>query len=274
MSGTSSPEQEQRLVAAATTGSQDAWHEIVERYSGLIHTMARRYLVGCDEDDERNIYVDVLEALYDGALARFDGRASLSTWIGVVTRSRCMDHLRHQRGRRQDPVWLERLSTADRQVYRQYYIEGLGFSQICESRRGNVRSFSVEQLGQALDRIDAHLDRSSRRRLAFELEARSVAAVSGRLLEFLAYSRQRAEEAAASSRTDLQVLERDTRALLERVEVAVLELETVEQEVVELRYRDGLTAETVATRLGLSNARQVYTISDRAILKLRKIMAL
>ena len=105
MRGSGSPDQ--NLARKAARGSEEAWHELVERYSGLIYSLIRRYLAHPDEDERRSVYVEVLETLQGGALARFDGRASLSTWIGVVTRSRCMDYLRRQHGRRQTPAWLQ-----------------------------------------------------------------------------------------------------------------------------------------------------------------------
>lgn len=260
------------LALAAAEGSVEAWHEFVERYSGLIYSLICRYLAHPDEDERGTVYVQVLETLHDGALARYDGRASISTWIGVVTRSRCMDHIRKERGRRQAPVWLEGLSERDQQVYRRYYLEGQGFTEICDPETGNGRTMSVEDLMESLDRIDEHLDRSLRRRLAFEFEARSVPVISGRLLEYLAFARQEAEQSRATYRADLAVLESEARHLTARLEIALLKLEKEEREVVRLRFKEGLTADGVATRLGLRSTRRVYTISDRAVSKLKGIL--
>jgi len=268
----SSDSHERDLVKSAVNGSVEAWHQLIEQYTGLIYSLIRRYIVQHDEDDLKTIYVDVLETLHQGALARFDGQASLSTWIGVVTRSRCMDYLRRQYGRRQDPIWLDGLSTEDQEVYRLFYVEGHSFSRISDQDLGNGNRFSVETLVEALDRIDAHLDRSTRRRLAFELKARSVAAVTGRLLEYLAFARQEAEEARAAYHSDLRLLEQEARQLLGRVDKAMLALDTVERDVVRLRYFDGLTAQSVAAQMNLRSTRRVYTISDRALRKLRRIL--
>jgi RNA polymerase sigma factor (sigma-70 family) len=260
------------LVQAAAAGSTDAWHQFVDRYSGLIYSVICRYLTRPDEDERRTVYVDVLESLYDGGLERYDGRAAISTWIGVVTRSRCMDYLRRQHGRKQKPVWLEGLSAADQEVYRLYFLEGQGFSELCARGDGNGPSASVDTLAEALDRIDAHLDRGSRRRMAYELHARSVPGVTGRLLEYMEYTRQQAEQASNEYRADLAVLERETRELVERLRTALEELEAEEREVIRLRYVDGLEAREVASRLELPGARRVYTISDRAVRKLRVVL--
>ena len=270
MKRTGSPDHD--LAQSAAAGSLESWHEFVERYSGLIYSVVCRYLVRPDEDERRTVYVQVLESLRDGALARYDERASLSTWIGVVTRSRCMDHLRSQHGRRQAPAWLEGLSDGDQEVYRRYYLEGQCFAQICSPDSGNGQTLSVEHLTEALDRIDVHLDRTVRRRLAFELEARSASAASGRLLEYLAFAREEAERSGDAYRADFEVLENETRQLFERLEGALLKLGTEEREVIHLRYHEGLNAESVASRLGLTSARRVYTISDRAVRKLRNFL--
>ncbi len=267
-------EQELELATAAASGCEDAWHEVIDRYSGLIYSMIRRYVSRPSEDEWRSIYVEVLESMHKGGLKRYDGRASLGTWIGVVTRSRCMDHLRHEHGRHQDPVWLAALSARDREAYRLYYIEGQSFSQICTGDPGNPPAFSVRHLSEALDRIDRHLDRRTRRHLAYELEARSVSAVTGRLLEYFSFARQCAEEAQAAYRSDLRVLETETRLLLGRMQEALSNLDSEEREVLRLRYYDGLNAEGVAAEMGLESPRKVYTISNRAISKLRKILAI
>jgi RNA polymerase sigma factor (sigma-70 family) len=272
MSVPGSPEHERRLLKLAVEGSEDAWHEFVDRYSGLIFSLIRRYLPHPNDDDRRSVYVDVLETLYEGALARYDGRASLATWIGVVTRSRCMDWLRHRSGRHRDPSWLEELPPFDQEIYRLFYVKGLSFTQICQENSGNAGAWSVDQLVEALDRIEARFDRSTRRRLAFELESRSVASATGRLLEYMAHARQEAEEAKAAHSSDLGILEWETRRLLARLHKALEELELEEREVIRLRFQEGLTAESVAARLGLLSARRVYTISDRALRKLRSTL--
>jgi DNA-directed RNA polymerase specialized sigma24 family protein len=263
---------DRKLVQAAASGSVDAWHEFIDRYSGLIHALICRYLSYPDEEERKSIYVDVLESLYEGGLERYDGRATVSTWIGVVTRSRCMDHLRKQHGRRQAPTWLEGLSAEDQEVYRLYYLEGQGFSELCRNGSGNGPHLSVDNLTDALDRIDAHLDRGSRRRMAYELEARSVTGASGRLLEYLEYSRQQAEHARATYQADLAVVARETRQLIDRLQGALEKLENEEREVIRLRFSEGLEAREVAERMDLPASRRVYTITDRAVRKLRLLL--
>ena len=48
------PVREQETVASAVSGSDEAWHEIVEQYSGLIYSIVCRYLTHPDEDERRD----------------------------------------------------------------------------------------------------------------------------------------------------------------------------------------------------------------------------
>jgi len=272
MTAKRTPDRELRLVESAVAGSEEAWQQFIVRYSGLIYSLICRYLPHPDEDARRSVYVEILESLHGGALARFDGRASLATWIGVVTRSRCMDHLRHELGRRKEPVWLKDFSEDERELYRLYYVEGCSLGQIRETQIGNGSRWSVERMMETLDRIEDKLDRTTRRKLAFELQARTVGSVSGRLLEYLAYARQEAEEAKSAHGTDLGALEDEARRLMDRMDAALSKLEAEERDVIQLRYYEGQTAEMVAQRASLDSPRRVYTIADRALRKLREIL--
>lgn len=266
------PAQERALVASAVAGDLTAWHAVVEGYSGLIWSLICRYLPHPDEDERRGVYVEVLESLHAGSLAEFDARSRLSTWIGVVTRSRCLDHLRSRRGRKQIPRWLAGLSELDQRIYQLYFLQGHSFDRICGEDLGNGEPFSVDSLLESLDRIEAHLDRGVRRRLAFELHARSSSSVPGRLLEYLVWARQEGEQEREKQRADRGVLERETRELLTRVTEAMGHLEAEEQEVLALRFEQGMTAKKIADVLGLTGQRRVYTILERALRRLKGIL--
>lgn len=268
----SSAHSDRQLAKSAADGSVDAWHRIIDRYSGLIYSLTCRYVKGHDVDDRRNVYVEVLETLHDGALARYDGRATLATWIGVVTRGRCLDHLRRKFGRNGSPPWLGDLAEDDQEIYHLYYVEGYRFDEICAIRSGHGRPCDADEIVQSLDRIDSRLDESSRLRLAFELEARTVFDVSGRLLEYLEFARQESEESIHDYRNDLANLDDDARALMNRLSQALESLDVDERNVIRLRYREGIEAKSVASRLKLKDARKVYTISNRAIRKLKKLL--
>lgn len=87
---------------AVLAGQKAAWDRYVENYAGIIFSVALRLLRmrtgSADSDEARDITQDVfLKLVKDDfrLLATFDpSRASMSTWLTVVTRSTAMDHLR------------------------------------------------------------------------------------------------------------------------------------------------------------------------------------
>jgi DNA-directed RNA polymerase specialized sigma24 family protein len=260
------------IAQRAADGDVPAWHAFVERYSGLIYSLVGRYLGDPDEDERRTVYVAVLESLHGGALARYDGRAALSTWIGVVTRSRCLDRHRSRHGRRQAPQWLAGLAERDQEVYRLYFLEGLSYALVCDRIRGKSPEFSVEDLVDALDRIEGHLDAGMRKRLAFDLQARTSGAASGRVLEYCAEISAETGDEDSVYAPEREVVEKELRARLERLEAAIERLDAEEAHAVASRFERGLTARETADVMGLSSPRRVYTIVDRALRKLREIL--
>jgi RNA polymerase sigma factor (sigma-70 family) len=59
---------------------------------------------------------------------------------------------------------------------------------------------------------------------------------------------------------------------MEEVRSLVEQLSEEEQEVLRLRYSEERTAREIADELGLGSQRRVYTILDRAVRKLRKLL--
>ena len=260
------------LAQAAAQGSLSAWHEFVSRYSGLIFSIVRRYLVICEDDEQRAVYVQCLEHLYRSQLARYDGRASLGTWVMTVTRSRCLDALRSRRGRKRPPVWLKDLSPHDQEFYRLYFLEGRSYGAIAEEFAHGGRIFTPELFAGSLARIEARMDRGLRTRMAYDLQARSVGAVSGRLLEFLDHLRLEQQERAEVLQADFELVQTQTRSLLEQVEACVARLKEPERGVIQLHFYDGLPAPEIARRMELSGPRRVYTLIDRGVGMLRSML--
>jgi DNA-directed RNA polymerase specialized sigma24 family protein len=190
----------------------------------------------------------------------------------TVTRSRCLDALRGRRGRRRPPTWLAQLSTLDREIYRLHFLEGRSYGSISEEFRRRGRTFSPEMLGQALTRIEARMDRGLRLRLAYDLQARSVGAISGRLLEFLDHLRAEQQEKGQALQPDLELVETQSRQVLQQIEACVAQLRDPERGVIQLYYYEGLAAPEIARRMALRGPRRVYTLIDRGVGMLRSMM--
>jgi DNA-directed RNA polymerase specialized sigma24 family protein len=260
-----------QLAQDVSAGVLAAWHEFVERYSALVLSVVRRYLADFDSEVTRDAYVDVLESMYSNGLARYDGRAALSTWVMAIARSRALDRRRALRGRHREPAWLARLPDRDREIFRLHYEDGESLEAIRDRFASRGEPLTAAEIVRALDRLEARVDRRLRTRLAYDLHARTVGAASGSLLDFLDHLRRENRAASEALRPDLLLMERRTRRLLDRVRRSVQDLDAEERKVVELRFYRALTAQQIADELGLAGPRRAYTLINRAVVNLRHI---
>ena len=88
---------ETTLVRNCQSGDPDAFRLLVERYQGRVfsiaHSLIRR------RDDVEDIAQQVFTKVYF-AIANFDFRCALITWIYRITINECYDHLRRNRSRK------------------------------------------------------------------------------------------------------------------------------------------------------------------------------
>jgi RNA polymerase sigma factor (sigma-70 family) len=86
------------LVARVCGGDQEAWNEIIERYSPLVWSICRRYQLSREDIDDvgQSIWLLLVENV--GNLRE---PAALPGWIATATRRECLRVLRAVR--RQDP---------------------------------------------------------------------------------------------------------------------------------------------------------------------------
>jgi RNA polymerase sigma factor (sigma-70 family) len=259
------------LVRRVQRGDLDAWHEFVDRFAGLILSISRRYLFD-DDDDARNTCVATLECLYRSGLERYDGRAALSTFVMTVARSRALDALRHLYGRKRPPAFLNGAAQLDQDLYRLYYIEGQGSDEIRARLGRNGRALAMDEYLAALDRLDERLDPRLRSRLAYDLHARTVGAISGRMLELMKSLQAWRQGVEESMRPDALLLETRTRALLEQIQACVENLDDDSRQAVHLHYYEGLNAKQIADEMQLPGPRRAYKLLERAIVKLRRML--
>jgi RNA polymerase sigma factor (sigma-70 family) len=257
------------LIEMILGGSTVHWHAFVDRYAGLIYSVVRRQLFVEDDDEVRTVFADILEALYRGKLAEFRGNSELSTWLIVVSRGKALDHLRHLQGRRKHPQGYETLSPFEREVFRFYHVEGLGFDAVIHSLQSAGMPANAEMIAHAVLKIESTLDKHYLRRLESDAKAPALGVVSGRLLDFLNHMdivRERADEEHPA-----EFLNRDaTQRMAARVRELLSELSEEERDIVRLRFEEGWTAQQIADEKGFAGQRRVYTILDGVLRKLRK----
>lgn len=155
-----------------------AFELLLERFQGKVFRLALSYLgTRSDaEDTAQDAFVRVWRAL-----PGYDGRASFSTWIYVITRNACFTELRKRRQRAASPLHetseplpegpqvgpesdlrldcmalLRTLPENQRQVVSLFYLEGRSYEQV------------AAMLDMPLNTVRSHLHRA-RRRLALSL---------------------------------------------------------------------------------------------------------
>jgi RNA polymerase sigma factor (sigma-70 family) len=90
------------LGATDAAARESAWPAFLNSYSRLLLHVARQ--VGHDYDAAMDAYTYIVEQLCAGDYHRLrgyagDGRSKFTTWLVVVARRLCLDHLRHRYGR-------------------------------------------------------------------------------------------------------------------------------------------------------------------------------
>jgi RNA polymerase sigma factor (sigma-70 family) len=254
------------LAREIVAGSTDAWARLVHGYSGLILSVARRYLYNADKDERRSVYVHVLEDLYRTRLKDYDGRCSLATWIVAITRSRSLDYLRSRYGRRSGPKWLNSCTSLEHTVYQLHYLEGLTVLDIVRRLEAAHKQTTESDVADCLHGLATRMGRRFRTRLAYDLHARN----GGSPLEALSEELRRVSELAAENdNPEVRFFLTEQEQMLERLRAHVARLDPEEREVVRFQFEEGLTARETAARMGLGGARRVYTILARALSRLR-----
>lgn len=262
--------QDLELVRAILAGSQEAWEQFVKKYAALILAVSRRFFR--DQDDVNEVFVSVLEGLYHHKLATFAGNSRLSTWLVVVTRNAAADRLRQRFGRRGVPRGLRGLSPLDREIFRLFYVEGLDCETVRHwAPRGSAPLTTAELCG-ALRRIEERLDDRILERIAHDLFASSVGALSDRMLEFLDLEDLEARAAGHEREPDHVAYQLEARETAKAVQAALDQLPEQERRILLLRYDQGWTARQIAAELGLRGEQRVYTLIRRGQRKLSQIL--
>ena len=261
---------DQELVRSVLAGSDVAWRRFLARYAGLIEAMIRRYLGPRERDDVRSLYAEVLESLYLRKLALYEGRATLSTWLTLVTRNHVLDHLRNRFGRRHPPQALRRLATNDREIFRRYYVEGWSFADVLRRLRTGDAAWNETRLLAALRRIEAQVGDRWLRRLAYDLHAQSIGAASGRLVAYLDHVRDEFRLNEGAHSPEYHLMEREANAVVERLRGVIASLPADQQRILSLRFERGWSARRIADELGLAGPRGAYTVLDRVVRGLRR----
>ncbi len=257
------------LAKRITDGSLEAWHEFIDRYTGLINHSIGEVLN--DQDEVATVYVAVLAGLYDGQLKQFKGESRLSTWLVFVARSKALDHYRSLHGRQTLPTCIEGLSKTEQQLFRMRFEQGLSLDAIRHQMK--VKGSDSIDLGATIARIGDLLSRSNRNRLDWNRRARQVGAESGRFLAFLEEQRRQAASRSRIANPETQLITKEAASTVRKIRAAIDELDIDDRNIMSLRFDHNLSARQIADRLSLTGPRRAYTLIESAIRRVRRTIA-
>ncbi len=261
--------EDRRLVENIKRGSEASWREFLDRYTGLIYGVLRRHLISEDEDEIRNVYVDILKSLHDGELFKYQNRSRLATWLTVLSRAKAFDYRRKLRGRNRLPGGVEQLTRFDRQVLQLYFVERLGLEIVAHTLHWKGYRVGTRDIVSAIERIEERLDNRFLKRLDDEAVARVSGGASVKVLRYLAHLSAQQQRDMVRDAPDQAILEEEARNDADQVRELIAGLRPEERKVVKLRFEKKLSARAIAEKLGIENPRRVYTILDRILAKFR-----
>lgn len=263
-----------RLVQAIRDGSVDAWHDFVNTYSGLIYAIVRRHLPAEDEDEWRDVYVDVLKALYNGELEKYVGGPSrLAAWLTVFTRRRVFDIVRQRHGRYRRPKGYSSLREIDKLVLRLFYEQRLPIEISVQMLKWNGHRVTSDEVAESICRIEETMDRRYLNRLDRQHQAQEMRAAKVSVLRHLAWLTIEYEDGRVADLADAELMANETQAAAERVRAIAARLSTEERKVIFFRFNREWSARKISDKMQLGGQRKVYTIIERALRKLRNAIA-
>lgn len=129
MSNPFSDKTDPELVLACLEGRQEAWEEIVERYSNFVYSIAWKYRLRWNLEVEfvNEIYQSVwLKVLNPEKLGQLKDRRKLPQWIGRIALGECVDYLRSMKKN----VVAENVNVAETEDLRKKLLLELGLSRL------------------------------------------------------------------------------------------------------------------------------------------------
>lgn len=252
-----------------SSNGRAAWESFLEVYSPVLYQTA----VACsdDEDDAADCYLHICEQLSRNGFRRLlkfkpEGSASFTTWLRVVGRNLCYDWHRAHSGRRRPFKLLQFLSELERRVYDCRFERGLSEEETLDQLRPAFPDLGPPQLHEVERRVEDSLGSrqrwilSTRRIHFFNLNA-ALAADDGQ--------NGVAQISDSHSNQESLFAAREQQAQLRK---SVASLSKEDRLMLQLRFEEDLSLETIAGLTGLGDAQRAHRRIRAVLEKLRAKM--
>jgi len=253
------------LIAHFQRNPEEAYAELLKRFSPVIIRMIRRFMH--DRDEVMEVYTSICERLRANnfkALRRFRINKEITPWLSVVVANACRDRFRKTRSVSVPQSVIDKLDPREKLVFRYYYQDRMPQSEIEHILGGKHDMPSTElDVAHALDKIESLLSVNKRWHLLNAL-AQNRATLSIEDLAEVGF------EAASTDKPDLN-LDEDLDDVA-RLNLALEQLDVQDRLMVLLRYEQRMKACEIAESLSLENHKYVYTRLRTIVGKLRRIM--
>ncbi len=242
------------LIAHFQRNPEEAYAELLRRYSSTLLRMIRRFMH--DQDDVMEVYTAVCERLRAKdfrALRRFQVSNELTPWLSVVVANSCRDRFRKLKAVSVPKSVISKLDDREKLVFKYYYQKRMGHDEIAQTIAGkNGLDCTLYEVAQAIDKINGLLSINKRWHLLMALN-QNAAMPS---IEDLAEAGFEARAPVRDEAVEEEELRGET---LDKLNDALETLDPEDQLLVLLRFEHGMKASEIADAMSIDDHKYVYT---------------
>lgn len=247
--------------------SQEAWAQFLDSYSSVLYQSARNHT--SNHDAAADCYLYICERLSSNGFRRLlkfrpEGKASLTTWLRVVSRNLCFDWHRSQSGRQRPFKSVQHLSPLELEIYNSRFVYGRSQQETLNRVESLFQGIAFAELSEIEERLQHALSSRQHWILSTRWRSESVEVPVGEDGE------SREGEIADPHPSQEKLL--SDRQVHEQLEKRVAALPARERLIVQLRFEQELSLEEIARVCGLRDAQNVHRALTAILRKLREAM--
>jgi len=252
------------LIERFIEDPEGAYRELLDRFTPVILRMIRRFIN--DPDEVMETYTAICERLRANnfqALQRFRINSELTPWLSVVVANACRDRFRKRRVVSAPQTVLKKLDEREQLIFKYYYQQHYQHNDIAEtvSSKHGLPTTPLDVM-HAIEKINDLLTVSKRWHLLTALN------VNRAVLSIEDLQEVGVQPAAMQVHPEMEhPLNHD---LIQRVNLALGELDPEDQLLVLLRFEHGMKATQIAQVMRFENHKYVYTRLRTIVNRLRR----